>query len=93
MPPESIVNLGPLLQYGFAGAWLIQFSVFTWLGLRALEALGSVRDTAQGNTAAVAGLAAGIDELREDLREHPCHMTLEELRDLVRRLQPLARGE
>lgn len=56
MEVATLIQLAPLLQYGFAGAWLIQFGVGVWLFLRAIEVLDRVGDTVQANTEVVSHL-------------------------------------
>jgi hypothetical protein len=87
-PSAPLVALGPLLQYGFAGFCLIQFGTFVWLGLRGIDVLTSLRDALAAQTAATAAVNASIEELRKDAETQPCRMTLEQLREFIRRLQP-----
>lgn len=88
MEPQQIVNLGPLLQYGFAGFALIQLGAFVWVCARFCAVLVSVRDVVAANTAAMGTVDKSVEDLRTELRDSPCRMTVEQLRELVRRLQP-----
>lgn len=88
MDTASLINLGPLLQYGFAGFCLIQFATFVWLGLKAIDTLNALRDALAAQTAATGSVNLSIAELRKDYETHPCRMTLDQLREYLRRLQP-----
>lgn len=87
-PSTPLVALGPLLQYGFAGFCLIQFGTFVWLGLRGIEVLTSLRDALAAQTAATDAVNTSIAELRKDSEAHPCRMTIDQLREFIRRLSP-----
>ncbi len=89
MDSQSIVNFGPLLQYGFAGFALIQLVVFGWVCLKFVDVLSSVRDVVAANTAAMGTVDKSVEDLREEIRGTPCRMTVDQLRELVKRLQPL----
>lgn len=93
MDPSSIVNLAPILQYGFAAAWLIQFVAGIWIFVKGLDVLASVRDHVAANTAALQALEKRIDDhlsevasAKEEIMHRPCQMTIEQLRDYVRRM-------
>ena len=88
MEPQQIVNLGPLLQYGFAGFALIQLGAFVLVCFKFAGALLSVRDVVAANTAAMGTVDKSVEDLRTEIRNTPCRMTVEQLRELVRRLQP-----
>lgn len=88
MDPIPIVNLGPLLQYGFAGFALIQFGAFLWLGVKGLGVLTDLRDVIGVNAAAMAATKDELADVREEIRGQPCRMTIEQLAALVKRLQP-----
>jgi hypothetical protein len=88
MDPALLPTLGPLMQLGFAGFCLIQFGTFVWLGLKAIQTLDALRDALAAQTAATAAVNTSIAELRKDYETHPCRMTIEQLREYIRRLQP-----
>ena len=88
MDPTPLVNLGPLLQYGFAGFALIQFAAGVWICLKGLAVLSDLKDVIAANAAAMGSVEKRLDDLSDRIEGTPCRMTLDQLRDLVRRLQP-----
>lgn len=96
-PSTPILNLAPLLDYGFAGFALIQFAAGVWICLKGLVVLSSVRDVVAANTAALvvmdrslADNAAIVQGCKEELLRRPCQMTRDQLCEFLRRLQPSA---
>lgn len=95
MDPTQIVQMGPLLQWGFAGFCLIQFAAGMWLLFRGLGVLASVRDVVAANTAAIAAVdktltthSAELQSTHEEIIRRPCQMSAEQLREWLRRLSP-----
>lgn len=95
MDDAPILNLAPLMQYGFAGFAFVQLVCGVFICLKGIQVLASVRDVVQANTAAAAAVDKTLGELRteigsekEEFLRRPCQMTPEALRELLRKLQP-----
>lgn len=71
--------LGPILQYGFAGAWLIQFCAGVWLFLRLVQVLDRLGDVLAQHTLVVR-------DLQEHCRSQP-RLTLDQLRAMAVQLK------
>jgi len=91
-PATAVINLTPLVQYGFAGYAFAQLVIGCWIALKLVEVLGAVRDAVCAANGSTTANTAAVEDLRADLRNNPCRMTVDQLRDLVRRLAPAERG-
>jgi hypothetical protein len=81
---SQILNtMSPLLQAGFAGAWLIQFIVGVWLALKFLRVLDKLSD-------AMAVHSEVVREIKTHCEAQP-RLTLEQLRSVLPAI-PAAQG-
>ena len=93
---ETLTILHPLLQYGFAGFALLQFSVGVWLFLRALQVLTDLQSVNAQNTSAIATLDATarhqqqlLAQIKDHLLARPCLLSHDVVDMLVRRIPPV----
>jgi cell division protein FtsB len=87
---ESLINLSPILQYGFAGFSLVLVGVIVWLIRQLLGVLRANNRALSQLTSALVKVTEDtgetrteIRQLREELLKRSCLLTSERLKQLA----------